>query len=267
MRSFSFARLMAGMAFCCSAMAVAGVANAAPVTVIGYNVEGGYLPGATEPTVNNYIQQAPKADVYMLSELTVSWAKPLAKTMGDFAYVTSENAVDTTDALGIFYNQQRFTLVNHTELKFGVHKYERPAIIATLKEKATGKTFKVVGNHLMRGQAELRQQQAKQLASWAKKQSGTVIALGDYNFDYDLDTFKGNKAFNIFMNSGEWKWVKPSNLIKSNCDVHYNSILDFVFIHGAYQSAKSNILFPEAEYCVDDDQRPDHRPVLASIEL
>lgn len=264
MRLISLSRLLASVALCCAAV---GTVNAAPIAVMGYNVEGGYLPGATEPTVSQYIQQAPKADIYMLSELTISWAKPLANTMGNFKYIVSKNAVETTDALGIFYNSERFTLVDNTELVFGVHKYERPAIIATLQEKATGKTFKVVGNHLMRGQADLRQLQAKKLVAWAKKQSGNVIALGDYNFDYDLPTEQGNKAFNLFMDSGEWHWVKPAALLKSNCDPQYNSILDFVFIHGSYQSASSEILFPEEEYCVDDEQRPDHRPVFATIEL
>ncbi|KFZ37983.1 hypothetical protein HR45_05580 [Shewanella mangrovi] len=258
-----FSRTLALAALCFSV--VTGVAVAAPITVMGYNVEGGYKPDATEPTVAGYIQQAPKADVYMLSELTISWAKPLAKTMGDYQFVASKNAIETTDALGIFFNPQRFSLVDQSELVFGVNKYERPALIATLKDRTTGKTVTIVGNHLMRGAAEQRQQQARMLVQWVKQQADTVIALGDYNFDYDLPTAKGNQAFNLFMDSGEWHWIKPSKLIKSNCDANYNSILDFVFVHGSYQSATSNILFPEEEYCHDDEQRPDHRPVVATI--
>ncbi|QSX32215.1 hypothetical protein JYB87_10515 [Shewanella avicenniae] len=250
-----------------SAAAVVAPAFAAPITVMGYNVEGGYKPDATEPTVASYIQQAPNADVYMLSELTISWAKPLANTMGGYQVVTSANAVETTDALGIFFNPKRFSLLDSHELVFGVNKFERPALIVTLKDNTTGKKVIVMGNHLMRGKAEQRQQQTRMLVDWAKQQSATVIALGDYNYDYDLPTAKGNKAFELLMDSGEWYWVKPKTLIKSNCDAQYNSILDFVFIHGKYAAATSDILFPEAEYCHDDADRPDHRPVIATIEL
>ncbi len=234
---------------------------------IGYNVEAGYKPAAQLETVAELIESAPKADLYLLSELSLSWAQPLAQGMGDYAVVTSNGAIETTDSLGLFFNPNRFELEQQTELPFGVHRYERPALIVQLKEKQTGRSLIVVGNHLMRGEAPLRQQQARLLSEWAAKQRLPVVALGDYNFDYDVVQGQGNPAFDLFMSSGQWQWVKPETLVKTNCDARYNSVLDFIFIHGNYQSAEAKILYPEPEYCSDETRRPDHRPVMARLVL
>ena len=39
-------------------------------------------------------------------------------------------------------------------------------------------------NHLARGNAELRQEQAKALRLWAADQELPIIGIGDYNFDF-----------------------------------------------------------------------------------
>jgi hypothetical protein len=56
-------------------------------------------------------------------------------------------------------------------------------------------------------------------------------------------------------------------LIRTQCS--FNSVLDFVFVAGAARqwSASSEILAAEQSYCPSDQNRSDHRPVLASFQL
>ncbi len=51
---------------------------------------------------------------------------------------------------------------------------------------------------------------------WAEAQSLPMLAIGDYNFDYDFHTKMGNKAFQLFTKDGVWKWLRPVELIDSN---------------------------------------------------
>lgn len=51
--------------------------------------------------------------------------------------------------------------------------------------------------HLARRDAIMRRGQAEGLREWAKTQSLPIIAMGDFNFDYDFHTEKGNEAFSV----------------------------------------------------------------------
>ena len=243
--------------------------TAEPLTVIGYNVEGGYKPGATVGKVVEYIGRAPKADIYAISELSVGWNNKLAKAMGGFKFVVSSRAISTTDALGIFYNPKRFELKAKGELPFGVHEYERPALYLHLLDKQTDKRFLVMVNHLMRGSSENpdRYAQALQLNRWVQRQRLPVVALGDYNFDYDISTSTANPSYSAMIANKHWRWVKPKKLIKTGCHKKFNSILDFVFINKKVAAARSEVLFPKRAYCKHDQYRPDHRPVMAVVSF
>ena len=95
-------------------------------------------------------------------------------------------------------------------------------------------------NHLARGNAELRQEQAKALRLWVEDQTLPVIGIGDYNFDFDFHTQRGNAAFDEFLVDGHWRWVRPDPLIDTNWadrdgdgqDNYPDSCLDFMFLGG-----------------------------------
>jgi endonuclease/exonuclease/phosphatase family metal-dependent hydrolase len=103
----------------------------------------------------------------------------------------------------------------------------------------------VILNHLARGDAEFRQQQAAALREWARNKSTPIIAIGDYNFDYDFKTQKGNLAFDEFLKDGVWKWIKPVEMIDTNwsddngVDRYPDSMLDFNFVAGAAKDLKA----------------------------
>lgn len=240
------------------------------ISLISFNVEAGYKPDSELNTVLSLIDKLPASHVYAITELTPSWAESIAIHLGDFHYVINQNARESSDAMAIFYDPSRLTIVEAYERPFNVHKYERSMLYSKFIDKRTAKSFAVITNHFMRGTGkvnERRQSQSIQLQKWVQNQVVPVIALGDYNFDYDIDTLTGNPSYYLFTEDDHWQWVKPKQLIKTGCHKSYNSILDFVFIAGEVKAAASEIMFPETEYCNDDKRKPDHRPLYAVVEL
>ncbi len=139
------------------------------------------------------------------------------------------------------------------------------------------KTFWVIANHLARGEADLRTEQAKMLGLWAKAQAEPVIAAGDFNFDYDFKTEKGNAGFSAMMASDAWQWLKPDPLVDSNwsddrnvkdrrVDRYPDSLLDFVFVaNGAKQwNGECDVVVRPNDF-PDDDKTSDHRPIIATF--
>ncbi|USD59089.1 hypothetical protein J4N45_11155 [Vibrio sp. SCSIO 43140] len=247
----------------------AGSSNS--VTFIGYNIEAGYKPDAELDTVLSLLDQLPATHVYALTELTASWSTAIAAHLGDnYHYVINQNVSDNADAMAIFYDAKRLKVEEAYERPFGVHKHERKMVYARFTDAVTNKSFAVVNNHFMRGRGPTngdRQEQAKQLQKWVKGQTVPVIALGDYNFDLDVKTGQANPSYYLFTADNDWRWVKPSTLIKTGCHKGYNSILDFAFLSGEVRSATSEIMFPEASYCNDNKRKPDHRPIYAVVDF
>ena len=101
-------------------------------------------------------------------------------------------------------------------------------------------------NHLARGNADLRTQQAIGMREWARDQSVAVVNIGDFNMDFDFRSQKGNDAFVELLRDNVWQWVRPVELIDTNWsdpdgdgnDNYPDSMLDFAF-------AAAQIIWPE----------------------
>ena len=108
-----------------------------------------------------------------------------------------------------------------------------------------------------------------------------MLAIGDYNFDYDFHTKTSNQAFQLFIKDGVWEWLQPEELIDSNwsdlnprlpddqrTDRYPDSILDFIFVAGPAQQwqAKSWVVVRPGDF-PDSEETSDHRPVAAVVEL
>lgn len=90
-------------------------------------------------------------------------------------------------------------------------------------------------NHLAR--TNTLRQQATGLKDWADQQQLPVIAVGDYNFDYNIDDDEGNQAMENMLAGDVWKWIFPDHAYKTQGSREYNS---FSMHHkngtsGAYQ--------------------------------
>ena len=177
----------------------------------------------------------------------------------------------------ILYNEDKFEKVRHFEIdEINIRKRYRAPLVVHLKERKTGERpdeieFLVMVNHLARGKAEIRQKQSTMLVEWAREQNLPVFALGDYNFDYEFATEKGNPAFVNFMQDNIWSWVKPIEMIDNNWydnpkepdgkDDYPGSLLDFAFVAGPAKDWKTScqIIVRENDF-PDDEKTSDHRP-------
>ena len=159
-------------------------------------------------------------------------------------------------------------------------RYRSP-LVGHFRDRATGSEFLVTVVHLARGNEGIRRRQASGLRNWAAAQSLPVFAIGDFNFDYNFQRQQGNKAFEMFMQDGVWRWVQPEKLVDTNwadvdphlpveqrTDRYPGSCLDFIFVAGEskHWSAKATVIERPGDF-PDTGETSDHRPVAAVVEL
>ena len=177
----------------------------------------------------------------------------------------------------IVYDSARLEALEHAELEAhdgvrmnDVNLRHRSPLMARFRVRSDEQEFIVVLNHLARGKAEVRQEQAKGLRLWAAAQTVPVIGIGEYNFDYDFPTAKGNAAFDEFLSDDTWQWVRPEELVDTNwsdrdddgVDDYPHSCLDFMFVAGDAKQWEpvSRVIVRDGDF-PDDKQTSDHRPV------
>lgn len=210
-------------------------------------------------------------DLFALTEVMPADLELFRNALGkQFQYTYSRSGQN--DRLQMIYNQEKFELVRHFEIKeINILNRYRAPLVSHLKDRASGTEFLVLVNHLARGKAEIRQQQATMLVQWARDQTLPLIALGDYNFDFVFETRKGNPAFENMLRDNIWRWIEPVELIDTNWydnprepdgkDDYPGSILDFAFVAGPAKNWKSvcNVIVRDGDF-PDDETTSDHRP-------
>ncbi len=213
-------------------------------------------------------------DVLALSEVNPDWAPNLVEAAedgegakgnweADFDYVLSETG--SGQRLMIIWDNLRFERIGDAveldNLNTQNLNYRSPLYVQ-LRHRTNETSFIVMVNHLARGAEDIRNMQATGLVSWAVEQTLPVIALGDYNFDYDIDEGVGNAGFNLFTQDEHWIWVRPERLKKSQSAFSYNSILDFAFAANIPENwAGYSEILSLYEPFEDDDVTVDHRPL------
>ncbi|MFT7631590.1 MAG: endonuclease/exonuclease/phosphatase family metal-dependent hydrolase, partial [Mariniblastus sp.] len=210
-------------------------------------------------------------DIFALTEVLPQDLKVYQMALGsNYQYAYSKSG--SSDRLEILYNEDKFELVQFMELKeINILGRYRAPLIVHLRDRETKVEFQVMVNHLARGKAEIRQQQATMLVEWARDQTLPVFALGDYNFDYVFSTRKGNEGFVNMMRDNIWKWIEPETLIDTNwydnprepdgIDDYPGSMLDFAFVAGPAKNWKATckIIVRDGDF-PDDKSTSDHRP-------
>ncbi|MEB3212178.1 MAG: hypothetical protein VKL39_12525, partial [Leptolyngbyaceae bacterium] len=248
------------------------------LTVVGYNVES----GGANPVVlaEQYIGPLDGVDLWGFSEVqNAEWLRLLEQgaELGentDFRSILG--ASGGGDRLAVVYDSSLLRAISHEELdalSFGGRV--RAALITRFQIRDNGQEFLFVVNHLYRSKDELRHEQAQMLNAWAQNQSLPIIAVGDYNFDFDVtegDGGKRDRGFDLLTANNVFQWVRPEVLVESYCSDRYDSILDFTFVGNqatTWTVKDSIILFasPDSTYCPDDALKSDHRPVAATFEV
>jgi hypothetical protein len=243
------------------------------ILLLGWNVES----GGNDPTViADQLKAFEGYDLIGLTEVKKDNAAKYAQAAGDgegakgSAQADFKHKVSSTggsDRMVIIWDNKRFKLIGDakeiTELSEGNH---RAPFYAQFKIKGTPTEFIFMVNHLARGKSTLRQKQAKGLSDWAATQTLPIIAVGDYNFDYSVDTGEGNEGFNKMLEAGVFEWVVPDDLFKTQSTDRYMGVLDFMFIANkpANWKVSSKILTRENPF-PDNDKTSDHRPIQGRV--
>jgi len=237
------------------------------ITAVSWNVESG---GAQRAVVAERIRAYQEVDLWGLSEVesdqdAAAFERAAEEGEGaDFRRITGTTG--GTDRLSIVYDADRFTLVRHFELSDINPGMVRAPLVAHLRERATGREFLFMVNHLYRGNAQARHRQAEQLNAWGRSQTLPVIAVGDYNFDWEVNGGDAahDRGYDNLTREGVFTWVRPATLVKTNCSPQYNSVLDFVFVNQAARGWRGESWIDVVPGdCPDGPQKSDHRPVRA----
>jgi endonuclease/exonuclease/phosphatase family metal-dependent hydrolase len=281
---------------------------AEPFKLLAWNVESnrpGQAPVSDPGVISEQLAgllraQATRAQIVALSEVEPKTAPAYREAVADgldteVDFVTSASGgFKDADSLLLVVDAKRFAI----EDVFELHRYAglaanfnvldadsadygavraRSPLVAKLKDKTSEKTFWLIVNHLARGEEDLRVEQAKVLKKWAEDHNGEpIIAAGDFNFDYDFKTQKGNLAYDAMIQGGVWQWLKPEPLVDSNWaddrsnpgrDRYPDSILDFVFVaNGAKKwNGESDVVVREGDF-PDSAKTSDHRPIIATFQ-
>jgi endonuclease/exonuclease/phosphatase family metal-dependent hydrolase len=285
------------------------MATAEEFQILSWNVESNRpnQPPVSDPvTIANQIRELARSSETRFSILVLSEVEPktfepfqaaAAEGLGkpvDFVTSASGGFMDS-DSLMVVVDTTRFEIRDSIEL----HRYAglkgnfnngsngsepgslraRSPLAVKLLDKSSAKSFWVIANHLARGEADLRTEQARMLRKWAEDSSEPIIAAGDFNFDFDFQTQQGNEGFDAMMEGNVWHWLKPDPLIDSNwaddrritdrrVDRYPDSILDFVFVANDARNwnGRSNVVVRPGDF-PDDEKTSDHRPLITSFRI
>lgn len=249
-------------------------APAAELKIVSFNVESGYRPHSDLSTIAAQLRRYRTVDLWALSEVNPSgWTDTLlrAAELGASARFGAVAGTTSHDRLLILYNTHRLELLASFELmEMQEGSGGRAPLVARLRERASGREFLFMANHLHRTDGAKRRRQAAALNRWAREQSLPVIAAGDYNFDWNIEAGTGpqrDPGFDLMTADDVFAWIRPDTLVSTQCNPNYNSVLDFVFVSGEAKqwTRESSILETDPAYCVDTPRTSDHRPVEAVI--
>jgi hypothetical protein len=264
------------------ALSWSGVADADPKRAVAFNIERGFKSSAKMEGVVAIIRNdIGYAGLWAFSEVSKGDEPALAEALGHgFEVVLGSKG---TDHLAVGYDAFSFELVETVEIPLtNDGRYRRNPLALRLIDKRDGDEFWFVSVHLLRGQGDDpddRRVEASDLNRWVQAQSLPVIAMGDFNIDFNLgessddadravylvdqNRFAGgvSKAADAIVDGDALFWVVPERLIRTYCP-GFHSILDFAFVSdfpGRDQAASTIV----PTFCSDRDDVywPDHRPV------
>ncbi len=174
---------------------------------------------------------------------------------------------------------KRYKFSHQTEwLKAGntiIPEGSRPPVAVKFKHPNSRSEFILLVNHFSAESSDIRARQAEFLVELARTASLPIIAVGDFNMEYDIKSGRGNEAFDIIQTDGIWRWVEPEQAIDTNWsgpngngrDNHPNSMSDLVFVAGPPEGVRvtCKVVVREGDF-PDDEKTSNHRPVLVTVE-
>ncbi len=284
--------------------------EASELRVLTWNVESGGSRASSIGERLSELQSSPEGpyDLIGLTEVLPSDPTTLLPSIESdgITYEAVISASGGSDRMMILFRKERFSfnesnfseeLTRHDGIDFPSGNLRRPLFVELQDKQNSHLELIFMVNHLARGNGEKRRLQARLLREWARDQDLPIIAVGDYNFDFDFNQLTGNRSMATFMrrearDGGDfiWKWIIPSSKIVTSGEgptknVHFladfvdtnwsdrnedrkddfpDSILDFIYTaNGAKDwDVESRIIAVDGDF-PDDERTSDHRPVRA----
>ncbi len=244
-------------------------------SILSWNTEsGGSDPATIAKQLVSHVQTT-DASIVVLQEVDPKAFNLYCESLKGWDSIIGASGRD--DRLMILFDRKRFLLIEHREpnelFGFVVNPgNHRSPLMSLLTNKKTGSRFWVINVHQARDNEEIRNQQAQGLREWCREQG--AILIGDWNYDYDFSTAKGNASFTELVRDNVLSWVKPDPMIDSNwadrnkdgVDDYADSIFDGAFVTGSVKNwgATCSVLVTDGDF-PDDERTSDHRPVVVRV--
>lgn len=239
--------------------------------VASFNLESG---GADlEYLLQDMAEFGKGVQIWGFQEVYDWWKEPLLEGLSllneaEFAGVLSQSG--RSNRLLIAYNSDVLRLDDYQELEWiQLGNQLRAPLYAEFTVRESGIRFGFINNHLIRTDPNRRYEQARLLNEWGRQRHDQpTIAVGDYNFDWELDHDRNDPGFEFMTVDDVFVWLRPGIKVQTQCNPWYNSILDFIFLGGRAQNwlGSSKIKFHQEAYCAPNQRRSDHRPITAVLE-
>ena len=281
------------------------------ISVLSWNVESGGNDADTISDELGELNEGAKYDLICLTEVRSSNADEYedAVEVNNEDYTAVTSASGGSDRIMLLFRTSRFTRLDNpssqnrpTELTsqdgstFPGGNNRRPSLVKLKDSQNNNLEFIFMGNHLNRGTDSTRQKQARLLREWAEDNDDIpVVAVGDYNFDFEFNNLVGNQAMTLFIredasDGGDiiWKWLIPNTTIEvvgsggdrkieiageffdtnwsdrnnNGQDDFPDSFLDFAFVSGPAKNwdGECTVVVRDGDF-PDDGDRSDHRPI------
>ncbi len=246
----------------------------AVMSMIAFNVEGheSTPEGLAETVMDDVVGEA----FWGLSEVPGrSFLQDLAASASGDPENPYEYEMGTTGGyvkLAMLWDPSQLELITSYELEsINVGGTGRAPLVGHFRAVENGAEFLIVTNHFWRSENRYRHEQGSLMNQWATEQTLPAITLGDFNFDWVVEGGDDDHdlGYDNMVAGATWSWLRPEELLMTQCNFNYTSVLDFVFVAGDAQewSASSEILNTNHSYCRDDDERSDHRAVRADFVI
>jgi endonuclease/exonuclease/phosphatase family metal-dependent hydrolase len=129
-------------------------------------------------------------------------------------------------------------------------------------------------NHLARGDRRKgtpnrRQVQAEMLNTWVANQTLPTIAVGDYNFDFQLSQNKHDPALDLMVRNQNWFWLYPETFDRTQCNMNLPAaFLDFIFVTRPVLgwSPQADIL-SHPDDCQRESENSDHKALVVEFDI
>jgi len=241
--------------------------QAAPLTVVGFNVESG---DSSDHVISLQLEKSVGVDLWGLVDVwdESGWPDRLREGAqqgenSEFGSVLGQSGGDSR--LLVLYRKSRLRQLGIEELAAAQTSDRRPAPLAVRFRLDDAEEFWLLTVDLSESE-DRRLVQAKALAEWTSSVSRPVVAVGTFNFGVEKDASRTDQAMDILLSSG-WRLTRPVEHVGTRCSGG-DRMEDLVFLAGPQVawSARTEVMYPQSNYCPDSGRTSNHRPVLANLE-